>query len=201
MNSKWTKREGQLKYWLIDKQLSYEEVGRKFGCSGSNIRKVCKRLGFDLKPRRVINSSEHFNKGKDIKYCLNCGNEYPYESKKRKYCSKYCAGKHKSKLTIQNWLDGTVSGHNSWGGLREPIRNFILEKAGYKCCKCGWGEVNPTTGKVPVQVDHIDGNYLNCSLDNLQVLCPNCHSLTSTFGSLNRGNGRPKYRSSYKKIT
>lgn len=36
----------------------------------------------------------------------------------------------------------------------------------------------------------IDGDFRNCSEENLTVLCPNCHSLTPTFMSLNRGNGR-----------
>jgi hypothetical protein len=34
---------------------------------------------------------------------------------------------------------------------------------------------------------------MNNKEENLILLCPNCHSLTSTFGSLNIGNGR-KYR-------
>lgn len=56
--------------------------------------------------------------------------------------------------------------------------------------KCGWSKINPTTGKVPIQLEHIDGNSENNSLDNLKLLCPNCHSLTSTYGALNKGNGR-----------
>ena len=27
-------------------------------------------------------------------------------------------------------------------------------------------------------------------IENLKILCPNCHSLTPTFGALNKGNGR-----------
>ena len=49
---------------------------------------------------------------------------------------------------------------------------------------------NPVTNNVPIQLDHIDGNSDNNSLDNLKLLCPNCHSLTPTFGALNKGNGR-----------
>lgn len=48
------------------------------------------------------------------------------------------------------------------------------------------GEVNPTTGLVPLQIHHIDGNALNNKASNLQLLCPNCHSLTENFGSRNR---------------
>ena len=50
------------------------------------------------------------------------------------------------------------------------------------------------TGKIPLQVHHTDGNYLNHDEKNLELLCPNCHSLTSTNGTLNKGNGRRKRR-------
>jgi len=61
-----------------------------------------------------------------------------------------------------------------------------------KCCKCGWGKINEVTGKIPLEVDHIDGNYKNNKLDNLRLLCPNCHSLSCNYKDLNKGNGRGK---------
>jgi hypothetical protein len=56
--------------------------------------------------------------------------------------------------------------------------------------RCGWSRRHPTTGKVPVEVEHIDGNWENNRLTNLTLLCPSCHSLTPTFRALNRGRGR-----------
>ena len=35
-----------------------------------------------------------------------------------------------------------------------------------------------------------DGNYRNNEEYNLELLCPNCHSLTQSYKSLNNGNGR-----------
>ena len=50
-----------------------------------------------------------------------------------------------------------------------------------------------TYGKLPVdefgrtyEIHHIDGNHYNNEESNLQLLCPNCHSLTPTFGALNK---------------
>jgi HNH endonuclease len=59
------------------------------------------------------------------------------------------------------------------------------------CSLCGWNKIHPVTGKSPLQIDHIDGNWQNNAPHNLRLICPNCHALTETFGSLNKtGNGR-----------
>jgi len=39
---------------------------------------------------------------------------------------------------------------------------------------------------IPLELDHIDGNHQNNALDNLRLLCPNCHSLTPTFRGKNK---------------
>jgi hypothetical protein len=45
---------------------------------------------------------------------------------------------------------------------------------------------------VPIEVEHIDGDWRNSRVENLTLLCPNCHSLTATYRGLNRGRGRAK---------
>ncbi len=66
----------------------------------------------------------------------------------------------------------------------------MLETYGELCSRWGWNERNPRTGRVPLAIDHIDGNWQNNREDNLRLLCPNCHSLTDTYMNLNRGKGR-----------
>lgn len=39
-----------------------------------------------------------------------------------------------------------------------------------------------------LQLEHIDGNSDNNKLNNLQLLCPNCHSQTPTWGAKNIGS-------------
>ena len=58
--------------------------------------------------------------------------------------------------------------------------------------RCGWAERNLFTNKIPLSLHHIDGNYKNNKVENLELLCPNCHALTDNFGSRNIGNGRPR---------
>ena len=71
-------------------------------------------------------------------------------------------------------------------GTSKYIRRYLFNKYNYKCQLCGWGEVNKYTNLVPLELHHIDGDYKNNSEDNLQLLCPNCHSLTESYKSHNR---------------
>ena len=66
----------------------------------------------------------------------------------------------------------------------------MIEKTNGKCSKCGWGEVNPYTKRTPLEINHIDGNSKNNIEINLEILCPNCHSLTDSYKGANKGNGR-----------
>lgn len=72
------------------------------------------------------------------------------------------------------------------------IRKYLVLKYGEQCSRCGWNQRHDLTNRVPIEVEHIDGNWQNNDLSNLTLLCPNCHSLTHSFRGLNRGKGRPK---------
>lgn len=54
----------------------------------------------------------------------------------------------------------------------------------WKCDCCGLTE---WMGKpLSLEIHHIDGDRYNNNLDNLQILCPNCHSLTENWRSRNQ---------------
>ena len=53
----------------------------------------------------------------------------------------------------------------------------------YKCECCGISEWNGKT--LRLQLHHVNGNARDNSLDNLQILCPNCHTQTDNYGSKN----------------
>ena len=125
-----------------------------------------------------------------IIYCKNCNKEI-ITWNNRKYCSTICQKIFINKKRLEDWKQGKWNGltpSKKW--LSVIIRDYLLEKANYSCEECGWNKVNPKTGISPVQIHHKDGDYKHNSEDNLQVLCPCCHSLTETFGSRNRGKGR-----------
>ncbi|PVC87418.1 HNH endonuclease signature motif containing protein [Streptomyces sp. CS131] len=53
------------------------------------------------------------------------------------------------------------------------------------CALCSTGPI--WRGRLlPLEVDHIDGNWRNNQQQNLRLLCPNCHSTTDTY----RGRGK-----------
>jgi 5-methylcytosine-specific restriction endonuclease McrA len=67
-------------------------------------------------------------------------------------------------------------------------KQYLISIHGEKCMNCNWSDVNPWTKKVPIELNHIDGNPENHNLENIELLCPNCHSLTEFNKS--RGKGR-----------
>ena len=129
-----------------------------------------------------------------MKKCLNCEKELT--KTQTKYCSHNCQQEYQHKQYILRWKNGEESGLKGKYGISKHIRRYMLEKFNYQCSKCGWSELNPYTQTIPLEIEHKDGNYLNNDEDNLDVLCPNCHSLTGTYKGSNKGNGR-KERKKY----
>lgn len=91
--------------------------------------------------------------------CFHCGKLFiDHIAHKRKYCSQSCKGKQK---------------RETWKPHYTTIRYQMLKDGLIKACQiCGYNEIKNILG-----VHHIDRNRENNSPENLQVLCPNCHSI------------------------
>ena len=125
--------------------------------------------------------------------CRNCNKEI---KNKNKYCSVKCQKEYEYMNFIKKWKEGETSGMRGEYQLSMHIKTYLLEKYNNQCARCGWGETKQYTGKIPLEIEHIDGNYKNNKEENLIVLCPNCHSLTSTYKGANYNHGR-KTRKKY----
>jgi Zn finger protein HypA/HybF involved in hydrogenase expression len=53
------------------------------------------------------------------------------------------------------------------------------------CELCGWAKMSED-GRIPVELDHINGVHTDNRLENLRILCPNCHSLQPTHRGKNK---------------
>lgn len=62
------------------------------------------------------------------------------------------------------------------------VKDGILEDRCSKCGTCNIWQGEP----LALQLDHIDGNHTNNTLENLRIMCPNCHTQTTTFSGRNR---------------
>lgn len=63
---------------------------------------------------------------------------------------------------------------------------LFLEKIKFpKCEICGWAKQSED-GRIPVELDHINGKHNDNRIENLRILCPNCHSLQLTHRGRNK---------------
>jgi hypothetical protein len=146
--------------------------------------------------------------------CLNCGGDA-----KNKFCSKSCSSTYNNKLRSMTKLclncDGIITGsgkkycsakcQNSYQrkiifdkielGEHKSLdsriyKDYLIGLYGEKCMKCEWACVNENSNTIPLELHHIDCNPDNNKSDNLELLCPNCHSLTKNWKGITSGDGR-----------
>ncbi len=121
-------------------------------------------------------------------FCLNCNKKL--KDGQYKFCSQKCPSEYKYKQYIKKWKNNEVDGTKSNGNaISNYIRKYLFKKYNNKCSRCGWNKKNQYIGKVILEIEHIDGNPKNNKEENLDLICPNCHSLTPTYKALNKGNG------------
>lgn len=115
-----------------------------------NTAKYCSRQCYNANRRKT---------SKESRTCQTCSKEYPAtKNSGKKYCSIQCCNKQKIK-----------DGAPSFAAVRANMK-----KAGEisQCERCGFKEYPHILG-----IHHKDRDRNNNIRQNLEVLCPNCHSL------------------------
>lgn len=91
-------------------------------------------------------------------------------------CNRLNKNKEKN---VEEYL--TTDSHIKSDRLKWKLISSGLKQ--YKCEKCGSTHWNG--GQINLQLHHINGNCTDNRLENLQILCPNCHSQTNNFCGAN----------------
>ena len=90
------------------------------------------------------------------------------------------------KFDLQDILNGKHPHYSSHKIRIRLIEERIKED---KCESCGISNIW-NNKPLSMQLDHKDGDHCNHNLDNLQILCPNCHTQTKNHGSKKIKNNR-----------
>ncbi|MFJ6939439.1 HNH endonuclease signature motif containing protein [Streptomyces sp. NPDC101132] len=99
------------------------------------------------------------------------------------------AGRPKTRRTPEALLvrqEGPHARRAQSGQLKQALTALGVAE---RCRMCGTA---PTwRGRpLPLEVDHIDGDWRNNRPENLRLLCPNCHSTTDTYRGRSKGRRR-----------
>ena len=85
------------------------------------------------------------------------------------------------KRDIQEYLSNNVS-IQSYKLKKRLLSENLLQ---YQCSNCYLKKWQ--SKPIPLELDHINGNHQDNSLNNLRLLCPNCHAQTQTYRGKNIG--------------
>ncbi len=168
----------------------------------------------DRKKQRIVNYVQNPNK------CKRCGIPLDYEKRRNKYCSKSCSASVSNAGVRRHGISpivhpckkcGEATTNKSfcskdcqlsfpqveiwraiekgtWNGDPKTLRKFLLANRGHQCEQCNRKKWRGQA--IPLTVHHQDGNAINNVLNNLELLCWNCHALTNNFGRKNQSSSR-----------
>lgn len=85
-----------------------------------------------------------------------------------------------SKATLDDYLNGQ-RGIQSHKLKLLLLKEKVFAKVCSNCKNVEWMGV-----EIPLELDHINGNHEDNSLQNLRLLCPNCHALTPNYCAKNK---------------
>ena len=128
------------------------------------------------------------------------------ENQSKAYMARQLECNPKTITSILKKLDIDYSGNQSGKGMAKsngkemPLLEYLekssdvqsnkvrkkLLNEGYKDYQCECCKLTEWLGEpIPLELHHKDGNHNNNTLENFQLLCPNCHAKTSSYRGKN----------------
>ena len=134
-----------------------------------------------LKHRLDIKRS--YDKNAQLSYCEHCGRVL--SAGQKRFCSVDCTANHHwervfKQIESSGQYPTTTNGETD----RRVVKKYITAHTGTCCAICGKTDVK-------LIVDHIDGDALNSSIENLRMLCEECDRNTSTYKNRPHNANRP----------
>lgn len=205
MSKEWTNEDKYQAIELLTQGHDYKTIASKLERTIRSVKCFLNKNGYKSSPY-AISSVRKFS-------CIKCGTEFKdFESTNRKYCSRSCSAASNNVLIKTRYVNGKckqcqieIHGRQIYCSkachkvfLQEKrindgtanfgtVRKYLL-RLERKCNICNLYEWN--SKPIPLELDHIDGNYQNNALTNVRLICRNCHAQTSNFGIKNIGHGR-----------
>jgi uncharacterized protein YerC/Zn finger protein HypA/HybF involved in hydrogenase expression len=169
---------------MLSRGVPNREIRKLTGASGATVSYHAKKLGLGKGPRAKYD-------WKKVQLSINAGRKF-FQIRKEFGMSAATLSKarkdgrvqylQKYQMTSQKLID-CISGKISHNDRRLLRKRLIEEGMQYECKECGLKEWNGK--KISLELDHIDGDARNNNADNFRLLCPNCHSQTSTWRGRN----------------
>lgn len=179
---------------------------REYRAAGHTIRECCERFGFSedawykAVARGVVSAPTlKQNRGGHTRYDWAAVQQYYDDGHTYQEC------KERFQFGEWAWQNAARKGRITGRGHRWPLKRLqregrspaslkqrLIEMGALSeiCSECGLSEWRGK--RIVIQLDHINGINTDNRVENLRMLCPNCHSQTETFGARNQRQVRAR---------
>jgi len=173
---------------LLAQGLDRAEVARRLGLAKSTISYHARKLGEQMSERFATRFDwttiqAYYDEGHSVRECARLFGFSMWawnDAAKRGAVTARPAFRPLSEIFAANTRRNR--GHLKTRLLRAGLKDGICERCG----------ISQWLGKpLSLALHHVNGDRLDNRLQNLQLLCPNCHSQTDTFGGRNGYARRP----------
>lgn len=196
----WTKEEDD-ELTLLYPQFGCDHCCEKLGRSSGSVRRRVIRLGLKFRDTPAKYALEHFGpivaaarSYSDVTRRMGLSTGHGNRKTMIRYITKYGldishfdAGYERTRKEAHSRLnlDQVLVENSTYANIQSLKKQLF--KFGLKtkmCEECGQGE--EWRGKrISLHLDHVNGNNKDHRIENLRILCPNCHAATDTYCNKN----------------
>ncbi len=162
----------------------FVECSKQFGFTHTAWIKAIRRGALSLEPSLFRDRRRKYN-WSDVQAYYDAGFSYQQTKNRFGFCNaawtKAVLRREIRPRNAAKSIDAVLGSRSSrWLKKAKLLRERHLSN---ECSVCGITEWRGQ--RLAIQIDHINGVKNDWRIENLRMLCPNCHSQTPTYGGLN----------------